>query len=85
LIAAWTARRKSAPLLAGPPVPLGRRWRDHVNKPQNEAELEAMRRRLARGRPFGGRAAALEGGAATGPKIHVPIPRPTEKAAVVPQ
>jgi hypothetical protein len=31
-------------LLAQSPVPLGRLWRDHVNKPQNEAELEAIRR-----------------------------------------
>ena len=40
-------------LLADPPVPLGRLWRDHVNKPQTEAELEAIRRCVARGRPYG--------------------------------
>ncbi len=41
-------------LLADPPVPLGRLWSEHVNQPQNEAELTAIRRSLARGRPFGG-------------------------------
>jgi putative transposase len=41
-------------LLAESPVPLGRLWCDHVNKPQNEAELEAIRRCVSRGQPFGG-------------------------------
>jgi putative transposase len=41
-------------VLAESPVPLGRLWRDHVNKPQNDAELAAIRRCVARGRPFGG-------------------------------
>jgi len=41
-------------LLAESPVPLGRLWRRHVNEPQNEAELEAIRQCIARGRPFGG-------------------------------
>jgi putative transposase len=41
-------------LLAEPPVPLGRLWCDYVNEPQSEAELEAIRRSLRRGRPYGG-------------------------------
>jgi putative transposase len=38
-------------LLADPPVKLGRLWCEHVNQPQNEAELEAIRRCVSRGRP----------------------------------
>jgi putative transposase len=41
-------------LLAESPVPLGRLWCDHVNRPQNEAEEEAIRRSITRGQPFGG-------------------------------
>jgi len=41
-------------LLADSPIPLGRLWCAHVNEPQNEAELETIRRCVSRGRPFGG-------------------------------
>lgn len=41
-------------LLAESPVPIGRRWCQHVNEPQSDAELEALRRSAARGQPFGG-------------------------------
>ncbi|MCI0363232.1 MAG: transposase [Phycisphaerales bacterium] len=41
-------------LLAESPVPLGRRWFEHVNEPQSDAELEAIRRSVTRGQPFGG-------------------------------
>lgn len=41
-------------LLAEPPISLGRRWSEYVNEPQNEAELEAIRRSVQRGQPFGG-------------------------------
>ena len=41
-------------LLAESPVPLGRLWCDHVNQPQTEAELEAIRRCVVRGQPYGG-------------------------------
>lgn len=41
-------------LLAESPVPLGRRWVEYVNEPQSEAELEAIRRSVQRGQPFGG-------------------------------
>jgi putative transposase len=40
-------------LLAEPPIPLGRRWRDHVNQPQSELEVAAIRRSVVRGQPFG--------------------------------
>ncbi len=30
-----------------------RRWRQHVQRPQTEAELEALRRSVVRGAPFG--------------------------------
>jgi putative transposase len=41
-------------LLADSPVPRGRLWCDYVNEPQNEAELDAIRRCVLRGQPFGG-------------------------------
>jgi putative transposase len=40
-------------LLSTGPVPLGKLWTDHVNQPQTEAELEAIRRSVIRGQPFG--------------------------------
>lgn len=41
-------------LLAESPVPLGRSWCEHVNAPQTDAELEAIRRSIVRGQPYGG-------------------------------
>jgi putative transposase len=41
-------------LLAESPVALGRSWCEHVNRPQSEAEVEAIRRSLQRGQPYGG-------------------------------
>jgi putative transposase len=41
-------------LLSEPPVPLNRLWCDYVNRPQTEAELQAIRRCVTRGQPFGG-------------------------------
>ena len=43
-------------LLADSPVPLGKTWAAHVNQPQSEAELEAIRRSAIRGQPYGGEA-----------------------------
>jgi putative transposase len=40
-------------LLAAWPVPRKANWIDHVNMPQTEAELQAIRRSVDRGRPFG--------------------------------
>ncbi len=65
-------------LLADSPVPLGRRWCEHVNGPQTEAELEAIRRSVARGRPFGGDD-WRESNQTTWPRIHAAIPRPPQK------
>ena len=36
------------------PLPRPARWTQHVNQPQSEEELEAIRRRIRRGRPYGG-------------------------------
>ena len=44
---------EEARLLSPWPVPCPRNWLAHVNAPQTEAELEAVRRSLRRGRPFG--------------------------------
>ena len=38
------------------PLPRPGRWAQHVNQPQTEGELEAIRRSLRRGRPYGGEA-----------------------------
>jgi putative transposase len=40
-------------LLADSPIPLRRLWCEHVNKPQSDAELEAIQRSVARGQPYG--------------------------------
>jgi putative transposase len=40
-------------LLAAWPVPRKANWIDHVNVPQTEAELQAIRRSVDRGSPFG--------------------------------
>jgi putative transposase len=40
-------------LLCEPPVSLGRNWTNHVNRPQNAAELRAIEESLRRGRPYG--------------------------------
>lgn len=40
-------------LLSDPPVALGPRWRQRVNRAQTKAELAALRESLVRGRPYG--------------------------------
>ena len=40
-------------LLSTWPVPCPRNWRELVNRPHTEAELEAIRRSVNRGRPYG--------------------------------
>lgn len=42
-----------SPTPAAWPVPRARRWTEHVNQPQTEAELDAIRVSIQRGRPFG--------------------------------
>jgi putative transposase len=46
-----TAKEKS--LLAAWPLPRWPGWVEHVNGPQTEAELAALRRGVQRGSPFG--------------------------------
>ncbi len=43
-------------LLTACPLALGRNWAEHVNRPQSEAQLSALRRSVQRGQPFGGEA-----------------------------
>jgi putative transposase len=45
--------RNRAGLVDAGPVVLPRRWRQHVQAPQTEAELAALRRSVVRGAPFG--------------------------------
>ncbi|HUT14427.1 MAG TPA: hypothetical protein VMY42_28335 [Thermoguttaceae bacterium] len=42
-----------AGLLDEGPLPMPRRWPEHVQTPQTEAELESLRRSVLRGAPFG--------------------------------
>jgi len=50
----WALQRKPLPrfLVAGP-VTRGSGWIDHVNRPQTEVELAAIRECVQRGRPYG--------------------------------
>ena len=43
-------------LLADSPVPLGKDWVKYVNQRQTQGELEAIRRSVKRGQPFGSEA-----------------------------
>src|SRR5207248_196178 len=49
----YAAAAAEAPLLATWPVPRPRKWLEQVNQPQTDAELEAVRISIQRGRPFG--------------------------------
>jgi len=58
-LAAWRmtpaqVEREHKPILADWPVDRPRPWLRLVNEPQSPDELEAMRRAVQRGRPFGG-------------------------------
>ena len=48
------ARDERPPWLAASPVPLPRNWTAHVNRPQSDAELAALRKSVNRGAPYGG-------------------------------
>ncbi len=50
---AWRPRGRRPHLLAPWPVPCPRNWLAHVNAPQSDAELAALRRSIDRGTPFG--------------------------------
>ena len=47
------AKQADTSILADWPIPRPRQWRAHVNKPQTEAELEALRKCVLKGSPFG--------------------------------
>jgi putative transposase len=49
--AAWRARPDN--WLDESPVPLGKGWSGYVDTPQTSSELEALRRSVRRGAPFG--------------------------------
>ncbi len=44
---------RAARLLTAWPAPVPEGWAEHVNAPQTEAELDAVRRCVARGSPYG--------------------------------
>lgn len=53
----WTHRRRAQenlPVLCDWPEPRPRNWVQRVNRPEIEAELQALRCSVQRGRPFGG-------------------------------
>ena len=54
------------PILADWPLPEPQDWAQHVNEPQTEPELEAIRRCVQRGRPFGSEAWAPSTAASLG-------------------
>ncbi|MCH8315393.1 MAG: transposase [Planctomycetes bacterium] len=49
----WRTAGRRLGLLTDWPVQRPRRWREMVNRPQSEAELEALRLCVKRGRPYG--------------------------------
>jgi putative transposase len=48
------------------PLPMPRNWKELVNEPQSEAELEAIRRSVVKGRPYGREAWAKQTAAELG-------------------
>ena len=50
---AWRVRRQRPTILADWPVPCPRNWLALVNANQTESELEAVRRSIVRGAPYG--------------------------------
>lgn len=51
---AWQAANKAGPVTLSPwPMSRPAEWLSWVNEPQSEAELEALRRSVVRGRPYG--------------------------------
>jgi putative transposase len=49
----WRRCQGDAAILSDWPVPIPKKWSQFVERPQTGAELEAIRRSVARGRPFG--------------------------------
>ena len=50
----WRRLHGEADVLSDWPLPRPRSWLQYVNQPQSEAELEAIRRSVQRGQPYGG-------------------------------
>jgi putative transposase len=50
---AWRRGGRRPEMLCDWPVACPRQWLQHVNAPQSEAELAALRRSIARGTPYG--------------------------------
>ena len=48
-----SGREEKQPLLHAWPVPRPKGWAERVNRPQTNAEMEAIRQSVARGQPFG--------------------------------
>ena len=48
-----SGREEKQPLLHAWPVPRPKGWAERVNRPQTDAEVEAVRHSVARGQPFG--------------------------------
>jgi len=48
------------------PLPVLRDWKEFVNEPQSEAELDAIRRSVVRGQPYGGEVCAKQTAAELG-------------------
>jgi putative transposase len=67
-----------APLLAGWPVALPADWVEQVNTPHTEAEMEALRRSVRRGCPFGSVPWQQQGGAARTQPHVVPAGPPPQ-------
>ena len=49
----WRTAGRKLDLLSDWPVKRPQRWREMVNRPQSQTELEALRRCVQRGRPYG--------------------------------
>jgi len=59
-------RRRRSELLTASPVTVPRNWTARVNRPETEAELEAVRQSVVRGAPFGTPAWSVRTAAALG-------------------
>jgi putative transposase len=52
----WWRQQRDRPLLSDWPIGLPADWVEEVNRPHTEAELEALRRSVQRGQPYGAEA-----------------------------
>ena len=73
----WRPTRKRPAMLADWPVPCPRNWVAMVNAVETEAELQAMRRSIARGSPLRRREMDEADCQTPGPRILPPPPRQT--------